>query len=170
MTFNLLCHSLSTRDTLNTNPARTEKGVTKSMHQVTVCMIFECLGQCLCNDGQITYQKQHNNYVRKPFIISRILWIKQILLIQILFISYELIILSISYPVNILRIISSNTVIFSWVIENLLFSDSTRGPSVRFFFSASNCLRVVSRCAPSILATVMKDVTSWRPINEATWR
>ena len=45
-----------------------------------------------------------------------------------------------SYPVNSLRIISSIMVTLSCVMDSLLLSDSTRGPSVLFFFSAFNCL------------------------------
>lgn len=46
----------------------------------------------------------------------------------------------IPYPVKIFLIISSSVVIFSCVIDSLLVSDSIRGPSLFFFFSASNCL------------------------------
>lgn len=75
-----------------------------------------------------------------------------------------------SYPLNILSIISSIEVIFSWVVTNLLLRDSARGPSALFLFSAFNCLWVVSRCEPSIFAIVINDVTSWRPTTEAIWR
>jgi hypothetical protein len=75
-----------------------------------------------------------------------------------------------SHPLNIFRINSSKYVMFSWVRANLLLRDSTSGPSLCFFFSAFNCLWVVSRCPLRVLATDMNDVTSWSPTNEATWR
>jgi len=75
-----------------------------------------------------------------------------------------------SHPLNIFRIKSSKYVMFSWVRANLLLRDSISGPSLCFFFSAFNCLWVVSRCPLRVLATDMNDVTSWSPTNEATWR
>jgi len=75
-----------------------------------------------------------------------------------------------SHPPNIFRINSSKYVMFAWVRTNLLLRDSISGPSLCFFFSAFSCLWVVSRCPLRVLATDMNDVTSWSPINEATWR
>lgn len=75
-----------------------------------------------------------------------------------------------SHPLNIFRINSSKYVMFAWVRANLLLRDSISGPSLCFFFSAFSCLWVVSRCPLRVLATDMNDVTSWSPINEATWR
>lgn len=65
----LLYHSASIQDTSSIDPARRMTDTTKSTHQVTVCMTFEYLDQCLCIDAQITF-KNNIKYRLKDYIAA----------------------------------------------------------------------------------------------------
>lgn len=103
--YNLPCHSKSIRGTSSTNPARTVMGMKESTLQVIVCMTSEYQDQYHGNDVQITCKENSKmQKMRQRILIRESYYSSNIQEIQ-----KEII----SYPVNILRIIVSITVIFS---------------------------------------------------------